>query len=506
MLSMMLLASATARAGPVFQGVSQEYADLLASAWEAGIDCTGVVPEHHDVVTVTALGNAGGWGGRAHIDAHGLTGITLAGALDETPRSALLHEVGHAWFHGGQSALVEGFTQTLAACMAVHLGVPGRSTRSDLDQMPDLLTWSSPDVLVLLEDEVVGQAYRGSAGLAGSVVAILGLPRVARLAPLTWDELADLLEAEGTAARPVLELLGEDVEQQREKLADRDRDGLSELEEEILGTDPDRWDTDSDGWWDGEQPLPDAIPLPVSGQPVCVQRTEQEGVQVVVEHSTTESPRVGVRIGAWENRRVQSGVEYDVNEELEHALVWTQPTSPPRSGGAWIVGEPPPTDRCSSGPGALVEVIDDSLHGVDAGKVRQAIEAARTTLTCSPGWTLVRLGSSDTSRSGSELSISRRVIRRLQASARSTSQPGGVADQLASLVTAMQLALPDRGLHVANTHVEALWTATTGVALDPPLFAIDPEEVAERAQALRECRGSCPCYRGEVKDPRQAGP
>jgi hypothetical protein len=227
----------------------------------------------------------GGFAGRAHVDrwvgrrtydregrvlvdtlsdAGGLTRIELA-----APRPRLVaHEVAHAWVHGGPSALVEGATNLLADCVARSAprqfgwDVGGNT----LEGLEDLRSWRNADDAAA---STRSAGYAASHGLMRAAARLVP-ERTLWRADWTWGAFADVLrEAGDTVVLPVVE---GGVASQLAALADADGDGLSALEEQLLGTDPDDWDSDRDGWWDGapvELGASGAVPIPSGGGPVC---------------------------------------------------------------------------------------------------------------------------------------------------------------------------------------------------------------------------------------------
>ena len=83
-------------------------------------------------------------------------------------------------------------------------------------------------------------------------------------------ELEALLVHAGPRGAIVWDVLEGGVDRQREALSDKDLDGQPWLAEILSGTDPNRWDSDGDGWWDGASAAPvGAVPLPPDGTAVC---------------------------------------------------------------------------------------------------------------------------------------------------------------------------------------------------------------------------------------------
>jgi hypothetical protein len=157
---------------------------------------------------------------------------------------------------------------------------------------------------------------------------------------LRWRSLVRHLERAGPKGVITLLALEGGVASQREALSDMDRDGQPRLLEILNGTQPDRWDSDGDGWWDGaERPInTSVIPIPLDGSPVCSGLTSGESTgQAYV--------RLG---GAWRGRgsppvRVLAGETLITNNpELGVTVPPDQPIlllldtpKRPASGGVW---------------------------------------------------------------------------------------------------------------------------------------------------------------------------
>lgn len=94
----------------------------------------------------------------------------------------------------------------------------------------------------------------------------------------------DVALAEAACGAKIRAVLDGGAASQRAALQDEDLDALSDLYEALAGTDPTRWDTDGDGWWDGATPVPGAVPLPRNGRPVCLAEVPRGTARVVVEY------------------------------------------------------------------------------------------------------------------------------------------------------------------------------------------------------------------------------
>jgi len=266
-------AAGPAWAGPTFVADNATDAAIAQIAWEAGLECTGRAGTTHNEVKITRASLRGGLLGMAHWDDAGLYHIELdakPGRLEEV----IVHEVAHAWVMEGPQALVEGRTELLADCMvAQRLGLAslqwddGRS----LHNLPNLSTWDNrsdhgPAVLA----DIRTDAYLGAARLLRAAALVVDPKLLWQSGTLDWDGFRALL-AEHDRGTHLLSVLDGSIAAQQQSLNDPDLDGIPSMAEAWLGSDPQRWDTDNDGWWDGELlGLPHmAIAIPFDGSPVC---------------------------------------------------------------------------------------------------------------------------------------------------------------------------------------------------------------------------------------------
>lgn len=272
-----------ALAAPTFLA-EPEIAALASASWRAATACAGREAPAHREVRVTVGVVAGGFNGRAHSDLarrtvwrdgqgavlrtetsgeEGLYWIELDRPLPRT----IAHEVAHAWVNGGPPALVEGATDLLADCIAERLPdrVPRfRPSASDPSILVDLRTWTNSDEAG--DERTV--AYDASARLMRVVAELVPREQLWR-SGWTWDEFDRLLV--GPRGDAVADMLAAGAEAQRRMLRDIDGDGLDGLTELAAGLDPDRIDSDGDGWNDGvEVPLGEGtLRLPVDGTLLC---------------------------------------------------------------------------------------------------------------------------------------------------------------------------------------------------------------------------------------------
>lgn len=268
-----MLLFSVALAAPSF--VSAHPADGLVAerAWRAAEQCTGWTGLAHDTVVVERGDVRLGFRGLASADAKGLHHIAID-ADDPQPNEVIVHEVAHAWVSKGPTALVEGRAELLADCIVHH--APGIAPLQwddgrELHTLPALQSWNAGDGL----GPSVNPLQRTDAYVAAARLvrlASLVIPE-GSLWPaddsLDWNALDALLVEAGAPAAPIRTLLTATGNEQARALTDRDGDGLPELGEQIFGTDPTVFDSDSDGWWDGAAVQAGHVPLPVDGMPVC---------------------------------------------------------------------------------------------------------------------------------------------------------------------------------------------------------------------------------------------
>jgi hypothetical protein len=276
----MLLTSAVlsvAIASPRFLADEAPDAVVAERAWAAAVACTGWDPSEGDQereVELTRSVIPGGWLGRAHVDDDERLVRIDVSAPAARVREVIVHEVAHAWVSEGDQALVEGSAELLADCMVSQdLGLAplqfddGR----DLVAMSDLRQWAiAAEGKPLAMDGARTDAYLGAARLLRTAASVIGHDVLWGREPVTWSAVEAALEAAGAPAASILEVVRADPATQREALADADRDGLTDLHEALLGTDPARFDSDGDGWWDGALERPaDALVVPLDGTPTC---------------------------------------------------------------------------------------------------------------------------------------------------------------------------------------------------------------------------------------------
>ena len=264
---------------PTFEGSEADVA-LAEALWTAAYACTGWEPATEEVVPIRrggAFPPAFDFaGGLSRIGAKGLREILL---VEDASGAIFAHEIGHAWFNEEPLAFSEGRAELLSACIAERLPDRVRFERADdyiADHLPDLKAWED---YTEISQRQLHAAYTGAWRLFAIVGAIVPRDRIFARGLRTWEDLDALLASSGSGGRLVIDALAGGAESQRRAFDDPDRDGIENLLERIGGSDPDRWDTDGDGWWDGAPDAPrGAIPLARDGTTACLPRVSSSGM------------------------------------------------------------------------------------------------------------------------------------------------------------------------------------------------------------------------------------
>jgi hypothetical protein len=287
MASMLPLLASIALAAPTFRAESPALAALASRAWRHATACAGQEALAAEEVWIEIGSVPGGFAGHAVIEGpgravsrdragnvvkledrpgRGLYGILLGS--DAPSPLTVAHEVAHAWAYGGAPALTEGAASLLGACISERdpAHFPPEKPRTDsLVGLVELRLWENFD-----GDTASRQAgYTASERMFALLAEVVPRERLWR-AYWTWAEFDVVLGEAGTVGSELRSALAGGVDAQRAMLADLDGDGILGLRERLAGTDPTRWDSDGDGWWDG---APDelrarAVRLP-AGAPVC---------------------------------------------------------------------------------------------------------------------------------------------------------------------------------------------------------------------------------------------
>ncbi|MFK7929362.1 MAG: hypothetical protein AB8H79_14300 [Myxococcota bacterium] len=495
-------------AAPTFVADAPEDATLAVRAWAAGEACAGWTPASHDPIRLVRSHKMEGFDGRAHLDAEGLHTVELAGL---NPRRSLLHEIAHAWTRKGPPALTEGRTDLLADCMATHLSEPDLldpDDGRDLDALPDLRKWTNPRNYSggTGLDQDRSDAYLGSARFLRVVAAVVEPTSLwPRSGQLRWKDLERALLRTGPKGAIILDTLNGGPERLRAGLTDSDRDGQPWLAEILLGTDPERWDSDGDGWWDGAPAAPlGAIPLPSDGSMVC------SGVAVGPKGARVRVTYRATRVSAPPPVRVVAGDVWLVDDPAQG--VWLNPEEPvllaldggqrDSAGGTWALpgGQHLSTAwNCSSTPRYTVWVADPSSAAALAdfqAALGEHLHRANGLLGPPARRIVVALGAPGVEATDDVIYLSKGQVE--------WAQNHGRLDALAALAIALHRTRMAPDGHRRWDVAEAL---TRALVDDPPamLFvAADEEHPAERTLDARRCR-----WRGVVEgrcDQRPSAP
>lgn len=483
-------ALAVAQPGPVFVAALPEDATLAGRAWRAAITCTGWTAPHHPQVRIERR-TVGAFDGRAHLDGDGLHRIELSGAH---PRRSLLHEIAHAWARRGPAALTEGRADLLADCMARTLTDPDLldpDDGRDLAALPDLRRWSNPrthsgsDLL----DESRADGYLGSARLFRVIDAVVPARQLwPRDGQLRWRDLEGRLLGQGPKGAIVWDVLEGGVERQREALSDADRDGLPWLAEILLGTDPERWDSDGDGWWDGASRAPiGAVPLPPDGSVVCSGvAAGKAGARLQVRYRATRAtthPPVRVVAGdVWLVDDPARGVRIDPHEPVLLALEGGLTDA---TGGAWaLAGGQDLVNawNCRSTPRYTVWVADPAATvalETFARELDEHMHRAEGLLGPADKRLVVALGSDPMRVRADAIYLSSGLL--------DWASQTGRLDALAGLAVALHRTWSGPGGVRRWDTAEALTRALVDAPPETLFVAVDEEQTADRAREAERC-------------------
>jgi hypothetical protein len=492
---MLLFWPAIAAAAPMFSAHTPEHAEIARQAWTAAASCAGWEAPAHEVVRIVQGYVPGGYTGGAYLDDDGLYRIDVG--LSSVER-ALVHEIAHAWATGGSAALTEGRADLLADCIVTR--VPGLAPYdpdpgTTLDAMPDLRRWGNPhdDHAATDIDATRRDAYLAASRLA-RVLATVVDPRELwpQSGTLRWRDLERILEEQGPAGGMVLAVLEGGADRQRDALSDRDRDGQPWLAEVLGGTDPDRWDSDGDGWWDGApEHSVAAVPLPPDGTPVCAGFSGGPGggvVQVIAYGQLRGNPAPWISVvagGATAEGDPRTGVRVPPDEPLMLALSGRFDRA---TGGAWaMVGgqDLEVDDACRSTPLFTVWVADPEalpvLEGL-AGALEEHTRRAEALLGGPPPKRLVVVLGAESA------GVSDGVVRLSTGQARWAVESGR-PDALAGLAVAVHR------VWVSGQPEDRSWDAVEGLTRaivdDPPDLVFVGLDLGA-AEAYGERASACP--------------
>lgn len=287
MLFVPLLLSSALAAPPSFTSDREADATRAATLWRHLTDCTGreatvaaTLPITRDDKLPAAIG---GW--LVGDEGAGATGVTLAW---QATIGDLARTLAHAWF--GPSLVDEGRAEVAATCAVARFEAADDAERADRAWMPAPLAVDLSALTDVTQATVAPHAGDPAAVAARLVArrALLALAAAggddAAYAAGTWDAVAVGLAAAGDGGARVAKALKGGADSQRTAFVDADRDGLTTAIEWIRGTDPDVWDTDGDGWWDGapaEHPE-GARPLPFANRFVCTSKVPPKDVDATI--------------------------------------------------------------------------------------------------------------------------------------------------------------------------------------------------------------------------------
>jgi len=320
---------------PVFRSDVEHDAKVARIAWQAATECTGRPGKAHAEVTLSRGVVNGDYIGIAHHDDEGLYYIELD-ATEERTTEVIVHEVAHAWVSEGPTALKEGRTELLADCVVKRR--PGLAPLQwddghELLRMPDLKSWSNQsDHGPSVSADVRTDAYLGAARLVRTAALLIPEQAWWPDAKMGWSDFKELLVLAGEDGKKVIDLFEAPVDEQRIALADVDLDGLPRVAEELLKTNPEKWDSDDDGWWDGSvtgAPMR-AVAVPFDGTPVCTGLSATGPVRILSGGNLRGGtlPKAHIRAGH------ESGLAMDVGPRTP-VLVELHGARNNVSGGMW---------------------------------------------------------------------------------------------------------------------------------------------------------------------------
>ena len=297
-MSPLIVTLATALAAPTFTAEDPEDAALAEEAWALAEVCAGWTPAAAEEIPILRdIPEGDAFAGYARIDDE--VGLDRVRLKADAPGATLAHEVAHAWFNGRlPRALSEGMAELLAECVMER--APGHfrytySGASALDAMVDLRSWGHDDAGA--STETLQQNYTGALRLMRAAAEALPRERLYSRDLDGWEALERALAAapEPGEAEAITAVIHGGGEAQRDALEDLDLDDVGDLREALIGTDPTRWDTDGDGWWDDapHHRATKAWPVPVDGSLLCLPVMPPEDGTMNIVHGGTLSATEG---------------------------------------------------------------------------------------------------------------------------------------------------------------------------------------------------------------------
>lgn len=349
---------------PSFSGGDDDVR-LAKLAWEGAAACTGRKAKASPEVKITRALPESRPVIAARFDGEVLAGVFLH--KDDVP-FALAMGIARAWVGEAPPPLLHLRAQLLAECVAARhpaeFGVL-HDLPTELAEMPDLRSWGQAGQ-ELADGPPKRDAYAGALRLGHAVGQVLPAAGAWNGAWPTWDALLAALDGAGDKARPLAAALRGGAEAQRAVLADLDGDGLVGVEETWAGSDPARWDSDGDGWWDGAPKVhpANAVPLPHDRSPVCFK--DAPGGDTRFDVGGGGSLR-GVAVPDPYARAVKADVLLGLS--ALHATF---------NGGVWVTpgGTPAVNAGCSMTPRATVRVQGE-LGAAQLDALHAALDRAR---------------------------------------------------------------------------------------------------------------------------------
>lgn len=259
---------------PIFKGASIYNLFLYRKIWKSLIICAGNIDPNIERIDINRIENYSGFAASVS---------TYDGKLDikyydddAYDKYVITHEFAHAWFHMPVSTLSEGFANWMEKCSfseEKHY-IDNENHIKILTYMENLKTWKNKhDAPFETRDHSYEASYRFVNSINMSIGKSENITYYSKIKNVkNWDDFFNFLKSQNNNVFKIIEdFINEDTDFQRDMLMDHeDRDGLIDLSESLLGTDKNKWDTDGDGWWDGQASIVDAVPLRPGGGEVCI--------------------------------------------------------------------------------------------------------------------------------------------------------------------------------------------------------------------------------------------
>lgn len=285
------LTMGAASAAPTFEGSTNDVA-FANAIWPEAVACAGFEPAAPSVVTIDRefVGTPS-----IHKRVTKNEDGTLA-RIDLKPSATAIiftNALGLAWFDSEDQAFNDGRAELLAECVARRrpkFVATIRSERFEAEDLGDLRTWKRTTPV---DDDALAAYRRASYRLFRTLRDILEPVELWQVNG--WAELDVALSKAGPRGELVRQALAGGAETQRAALSDPDSDGLVTLQERFMGTRPDVWDSDGNGWWDGAPDVDNAVPVARDGTPVCVPLQATSGTTRYVQGGAIRGFRIRER-------------------------------------------------------------------------------------------------------------------------------------------------------------------------------------------------------------------